>query len=342
MSREPGDVEPYSSETNANTHAPWVSDNPLKVDLTGLRDYAKDMLNQQLDLGSRSAHLTHLYNMPIEAWQGMVLGEAAFLRAQMLGNAAELSAYLGNLGQTLFNIGSAAQTVADIYGSGDAMGAAELSDVLFAFGDKNVPRPDGLPKNVGQTYEEALMADDKKVAPAPETSAEWGKATTTVQSPYQTTQISQNVTTGQTREVVTMNVPGSGVSVVTTTIYDSKHEVVSTSSTRTSTSYDYNSNTQVKVVESGGSKTTTTTTYDGKGEVAHEDSKSTTTVDGKPESTGHREVTVDPATGVRTETTYNAKGEVTDQVVIGKETEGQLGVEKPISQQYDPTMNGSL
>src|SRR5258708_7545572 len=142
------------------------------------------MLNQQLDLGSRSAHLTHLFQMPVEAWQGMVLGEAAFLRSQMLANASELSAYLGNLGQTLFNIGSAAQTVADIYGSGDATGAAELSDVLFAFGDKSVPRPAGLPKNVGQTYDEALMANDAKVAPAPETSAEWGPAFTTVSSPY--------------------------------------------------------------------------------------------------------------------------------------------------------------
>ena len=340
MTGKDGPVEPYSTETAANTHAPWVSDDPLKVDVTGLRDYAKDMLDQQLDLASRSAHLTHLAKMPHDAWQGSVLGEAAFIRAQLMGNAAELTSYLSNLSQTLFNIGSAAQTIADIYGSSDAISATELSDVLFAFGDKHVPRPAGLPSNVGQTYEEALAAGSKEVPPAQEGSAEWGTPTTT-SSPYQTTQTSFNATTGQTREVVTTSVPGSGMTVVTTTVYNRSHQVVSTSSTRTSTHYDVDTNQQVKVVETGPSTTTTTTTYDD-GKVTHEDSRSTTTVDGKSESTGHREVKIDPVTGARTETTYNAKGEITDQVVIGAETDGQLGVEKPISEQYDPTLNGGL
>ena len=179
-------------------------------------------------------------------------------------------------------------------------------------------------------------------APPPESSAEWGKPTTTVQPPYQTTQTSYNAVTGQTREVVTMSIPGSGATVVTTTVYTNKHEVVSTASTRTSTSYDARTNTSVKVVESGGSTTTTTTRYDSRGELASETSQSTTTVDGRTGSTGHREVTIDPVTGVRTETTYNADGEVVDQVIIGEETEGQPGVETPINKQYDPTLNGTL
>jgi len=333
--------DPYTSETQANTHAPWLTDHPLKVDVTGLRDYAKDMLDQQLDLASRSAHLTHVFDLPVQAWNGMVLGEAAFLRAQMLGNAAELSAYLGNLGQTLYNIGAAAQTVADIYGTADAIGAADLNDVLFAFGDPTAPRPGSLPKNIGQTYDEALLADDQKVAPAPASSADWGPATITYQSEFQSTQTSFDKVTGQTREVVTFNVPGGGT-VVTTTIYSDKHEVISTNSTRTTTSYDIRTNTEVDVVDSDGSTTTTTTTYDSSHEVVHEDSSTTTTVDGKTETTGHREVTVDPKTGVRTETTYNAKGEVIDRVVLGPETKGEPGVQTPINKPYDPTQNGAL
>lgn len=342
MGHEPGTPAPYAAETNANTHAPWAGGDPLKVDVTGLRDYAKDMLSQQLDLASRSMHLKELFSMPVEAWDGMVLGEAAFLRAQLLGNASELSAYLGNLGQALYNVGSAAQTIADIYGTGDAIGAADMNDVLFAFGDKAVPRPDGLPKGIGQTYEEALRSGGPGVTPAGETSAEWGPATTTTDSPYQTTLTSQNAVTGQTREVVTTNIPGSGVTLVTTTVYNSKGDVVSTSSTRTSTTYSPDTNTQVKTVQNGNTTTTTTTTYDDKGELAGEKAQTSTTVDGKTEAGGRREVTIDPETGARTETTYNAKGDVTDRLVIGAETDGERGVTKPINQQYDPTMNGGL
>jgi hypothetical protein len=334
MGHEPGEAAPYSSETYANTHAPWVSGDPLKVDVAGLRDYAKDMLDQQLDLAGRTAHLKELFSMPVEAWNGMVLGEASFLRAQLLGNASELSAYLGNLGQTLFNVGSAAQTIADIYGNGDAIGAADLNDVLFAFGDKNVPRPSGLPEGIGQTYDEALRSGAAGVTPPAETSAEWGPATTTVMSPYQTTMTAKNPVTGQTREVVTMNIPGTGTTVVTTTIYNSKGDVVSTSSTRTTTTYDSTTNQQVKVVESGNTRSTTTTTYDDEGEVARETAETS--------GGGRREVTVDPETGARTETTYNAKGEVIDRLVIGAETKGQPGVQKPLINQYDPYLNGSL
>ncbi|MBO3737755.1 hypothetical protein [Actinoplanes flavus] len=334
MGHEPGETAPYSSETYANTHTPWVSGDPLKVDVEGLRDYAKDMLDQRFDLAGRAAHLKELFSMPVEAWNGMVLGEAAFLRSQLLGNASELSAYLGNLGETLFNVGSAAQTIADIYGNGDAIGAADLNDVLFAFGDKNVPRPAGLPKGIGQTYEEALRAGTAGVTPPTETSAEWGPATSTVQSPYQSTLTSENVVTGQTREVVTTTIPGTGTTVVTTTVYNSKGGVVSTSSTRTTTSYDATRNQQVKVVTSGDTTTTTTTTYDGKGEMTGETAQTSTG--------GRREVTIDPETGARTETTYNAKGDVTDRIVIGAETEGQPGVQKPLNEKYDPYLNGSL
>ncbi|MFC4145226.1 hypothetical protein ACFO0M_03055 [Micromonospora mangrovi] len=334
---------PYSSQTTANTHAPWIEGGtPLEVDLSGLRDYAKHMADQQRDLMSRTVHLSHLFKMPNEAYNGEVLGEAAFLRSQLQSNASELSAYLSNLGQTLFNIGSAAQTIADIYGSGDATGAAELSDVLFAFGDKSVPRPDGLPPYVGQTYQEALAANAAKAAPPPETSAEWKTPEQTSTSPYQTTLTAQGPN-GMVRETVTTNVPGSGVTLVTTTIYDSKGKVVSTTSSRTTTTYDYATNSQVQTVESGDTATTTTTRYGSDGAVVNEESRSSTATNGHETPTGRREVTVDPSTGERVETTYvvrDGREVVSDRVVIGRATEGETGYQEPIANQYDPIMKG--
>ncbi|MCI4065030.1 hypothetical protein MRQ36_21680 [Micromonospora sp. R77] len=334
-----GDNGPYSSQTAANTHAPWVEGGtPLDVDLAGLRDYAKHMADQQRDLMSRTTHLSHLFKMPGEAYNGEVLGEAAYLRSQLQANASELSAYLNNLGQTLFNIGSAAQTIADIYGSGDATGAADLADVLFAFGDKSVPRPDGLPPYLGQTYQEALLANAAKTAPPPETSAEWQKPEQTSTSPYQTTLTSKGPN-GLVRETVTTNVPGSGVSIVTTTIYDSKGKVVNTTTSRTTTTYDYATNSQVQTVESGNSTTRTTTQYGKDGSIVNSESASTTSTNGHETPTGRRVVTVDPQTGERVETTYvvrDGKEVVSDRVVIGRATKGETGYEEPIANKYDP------
>jgi hypothetical protein len=339
-----GDNGPYSSQTTANTSAPWVEGGkPLEVDLTGLRDYAKHMADQQRDLMGRTVHLSHLFKMPNEAYDGEVLGEAAYLRSQLQANASELSAYLNNLGQTLFNIGSAAQTVADIYGSGDALGAADLSDVLFAFGDKSVPRPDGLPPYVGQTYQEALLANAAKAAPPPETSAEWKTPVQTSSSPYQTT-VTADGPNGMKRETVTTSVPGSGLTVVTTTIYDSKGKVVSTNTSRTTTTYDYATRSQVQTVESGSGTTTTTTRYGSDGTVVNEESRSSTSTNGHETPTGRREVTVDPQTGERVETTYvvrDGKEVVSDRVVIGPATEGETGYDTPIANKYDPTLQGN-
>ncbi|WP_229071611.1 hypothetical protein [Actinoplanes sp. DH11] len=333
---------PYAGETARNTDAAWIDANPLKVDVAGLRDYAKDMLDQQRDLNGRKAHLTELMSGPSQAWEGLVLGEAAFLRSQMAGNAAELMTYLDNLGQALFNIGSAAQTIADIYGTSDAAGAADLNDVLFAFGDKSVPRPAGLPPHVGQTYDEAVRAAAAQAGPAATENAAWGPATTTSSSPYAITTVATQPTTGDKRETVTINIPGGGT-VVTTTIFNAKGEVVSKNSTRTTTTYDSATNTQVKTVVSGNSTTTTTTRYNDEGELAGERTESATTAeDGTTTPTGSRETTFDQNTGTRTDTTRNGKDEVTEQTFTGRATEGERGIPKPLSAQYDPTVNGAL
>ena len=340
--RDPLDENPYADQTRQNTQAPWLgSGMPVDVVLDGLREYAKHMLDQQMDLASRSGHLTHLHQMPHQAWEGKVLGEASFIRAQLAGNASELSTYLTHLGRTLFNVGCSAQTVADIYNSADGTSAAELSDIAFAFGDKSVPRPAGLPPGIGQTYSEALMAGDPSVA-TPAASAEWKAPEETVVSPYQSALVSEGPN-GQTREIVTTNVPGSGLTVVTTTVYGRDGQVLSSTSTRTMTTYDSERNVSTQRVESssGGRPTgssTVTTTY-ANGQVVGERTENFGP-DGKP--TGGRTETTNRETGEQVETTtgVDEKGQpkVTDRVVVGAETEGGTAAAPPIATEYDPAL----
>ncbi|MEV6345999.1 hypothetical protein [Actinoplanes sp. NPDC051851] len=155
--------EPFANETGANTAA-WPGDGPaVEADLDGMRGYAGLMRGAQRDLAGRGTHLSDLHDLPVTAWEGDVLGEAAVLRDRITANASEFTTYLDNLGRSLLNIGCAAQTIADMYESGDAAAAASLTDVLFAYGDTSVPRPDGLPAGVGRTYLEALAEGDTRV-----------------------------------------------------------------------------------------------------------------------------------------------------------------------------------
>jgi len=349
LDRDPADFNPYANQTAANTDAPWVGDGtPVDVDLEGLREYAKHMADQQRDLMGRSMHLNHLFQMPVEAWDGAVLGEAAFVRSQLTANAKELSSYLQQLGQAMMNIGSAAQTVADSYQSADGTSAASLNAVLFAYGDKSVPRPPGLRSDVGQTYSEAVSAA-ASTTPIAEDSPDWGPSTETVVSPYQTarTSVAPN---GQVREVVTTSVPGSNLTVVTTTVYGSGGKVLSSSSTRTTSSYDTATNTQRTTVESSRNgtrtgSTQTTTTYSG-ADVSRQET--VTYVAGK-DGADHRTTTQTETVGsdgVRTETTKRpgkdgAPDEVTDRVVVGPETEGRTSPQDPIARAYDPLAPGN-
>ncbi|GAA4599518.1 hypothetical protein BJY16_003106 [Actinoplanes octamycinicus] len=272
-----GETNPYPKETYENTHAPWLSETtPVDVDLDGLREYADLMGKQQTELNHETSHIAHLHDTPSKAWTNQVLGEAAAIRQQLQNNASELSAYLSQLGQSFFNIGSAAQTIADIYADGDATSAASMNDVLFAFGDKSVPRPDGLPKEIGQTYIEAMVEQSaKNPAGTPgATSPEWTNPTVTTMSPYQQLTTSKGPN-GQRMEKVVTSVPGSGVTIETTTIYNAKNEVLSTQSVRTVTSYNDKTHTLDKQVESSTNGTVTghsktSTTYDNTGKVTAE------------------------------------------------------------------------
>jgi hypothetical protein len=281
--------------------------------------------------------------MPQDAWTGATLGEASFVRSQMLANASEFSSYVRVLGQTLMNIGSAAQTVADIYNSADGLSAASLNDVLFAFGDPNASRPKGLPKQIGQTYDQAV-ADAAAKSGTPADSPLWQEPTERTISPYQKEAVSVGPN-GETRVVTTSTPPGSGT-IVTTVVYAADGKVLSSTSSRTSYSYDYSTRTGTQTVQSySGDKLTgtsvTRTTTDTSGNLTNQ---TTTNSDGKGNTTGSRTETVNQETGEQTETTtsVNEKHESheTDRVTIGKETAGQQTVEKPIDSQYQPGYQG--
>ncbi|AEV82478.1 hypothetical protein ACWT_1460 [Actinoplanes sp. SE50] len=247
-----GDDNLYPDTTKQNTHQPWLDEHtPVDVNLDGLREYAKLMGKQQTQLQDDLGRLTHLYDSPFKAWDGHVLGEAANIRQQLTNNAGELQAYMGYLAQAFYNIGSAAQTIADIYSDGDATGAASLNDVLFAFGDKSIPRPHGLPRNIGRTYLDAVTEQAKSdpVAIPGETSPEWGNPTVTTLSPYQSKEVSVGPG-GQHMEKVITSVPGSGVTIETVTIFNAKGQQLSTKSTRTTTSFDASTHSIVTSTES--------------------------------------------------------------------------------------------
>jgi uncharacterized protein YukE len=349
--RDPLDENPYASQTVVNTDAPWVGDGtPVDVDLDGLREFGQHMVTQQRDLLGRSMHLKHLTDMPSQAWNGAVLGEAAYVSSQLSANARELTNYLLNLARTLENIGSAAKTVADSYQSADGTSAASLNAVLFAFGDKSVPRPAGLPPGIGQTYAEALMAEGRTTEPlASAGSPDFGPSTETVISPYQTMQTSYS-TDGQVMERVTTSVPGSGLTVVTTTVYGPDGKVASTKTERITSSYDAATNTQTTRTETttngarSGASETRTTYRDG--EVAREETTTYSTgADGREQEGTTRTETVG-TDGVRTETTTRPGQDgqpdvVTDHVVIGPETDGHRTAPEPIALDYDPFARGN-
>ncbi|BCY06435.1 hypothetical protein [Actinoplanes sp. L3-i22] len=343
----PGETNPFPTETKTNADAPWLDGGPpLKVKPKGLRAYAKHMVDQELDMGTRRGHLSHLTTTPNDGWTGDVLGEAAAVRSTVTNNALEFFAYLEKLGTTLHNVGMAAQTVADSYEANDAMSAASMNSVLFAFGE-NVPRPAGLPRNIGQTYWEQQA--NAKGEPLGADSGLWVDGDTKQMGPYQTIQTSTGPN-GERREVVTTNIPGGGTTV-TTTVYNAKNKIVTQSSNRTTVTYDSRTNTQVTTSSSYDAKgkltgsTKESTTYTATGDVSsrvndtNDDTgaltnRRTTTVDAKTETTTEKSEKVvlndkdHPKAGTHLETT--------DLVATGKQTQGQVGVTETIASEYDP------
>jgi hypothetical protein len=330
-----GADNPYTEQTAKNTGAPWLGGGPaVDVDLDGLREYAALMTNQQVDIASRASYLGPLSQGPGQAFTGEVLGEADAVRARLVANAGELNVYLQKLAESVGNIGSAARTVADSYSSSDATSAASLNDVLFAYGDKSVPRPEGLPAGVGRTYLEAQV--DAGSAPPPANSADWRITSTTPISAYQTLETATGPG-GERREVMTFTPPGGAVTT-TTTVFGANGEVSSAVTTRTSTRIT--GNTEVTVAEQFGadgrqtSTTETRTRYDS-GQVVD---RSTEVRDAGGETVQRTVETTDAATREQVTVTSerNEKGDIVEKnrVVTGIATTGRDFAGPPIADKY--------
>lgn len=340
--RDDGDspiYNPYEKQTVQNENAPGAYEgSAVDVNLAGLQQYAKRMSDSRDDLSASLGQLAHLSMIPGNAWGSSTLGEAAFVRSQVLANASELTQYVSVLGQTLFNVGSAAQTIADIYDSTDGRSAASLADVLFAFADPHAERPAGLPKSIGQTYEEALRAQSDKTAP-PADSTLWQPPEETHVGPYETVQTSL-ANTGEKREIITMATPYGGPITTTTKLYNAKGNLISSTSVQTSTSYDASTGvSSTKEQYYTGEKLTATkvtgTTRGADGQVT---SEVVTNSDANGKATGGSTLTVDAngqQTRVSTSVDAEGKSKVTDKMVVGAATEGSAGMPTPLSAKYE-------
>ncbi|MFC0529914.1 hypothetical protein [Phytohabitans kaempferiae] len=155
-----GEENPYQSATNFNTRTDWLSDQkPVDLNLDGMGDFAQNMQTIHDNLRDELGYVHDLHSVPMKAWEGIVLGEASFVRTRMGDNAKELSHYLQRLSSALLNIGMAAQTIADTYGAADGFSAIELNTVRYAFAEPGAARPSGLsPLVTGETYEEKMAA----------------------------------------------------------------------------------------------------------------------------------------------------------------------------------------
>ncbi|MEU8241465.1 hypothetical protein AB0C07_24730 [Actinoplanes missouriensis] len=323
-----GTENPYPQQTSANTATPWLRGGPaVDVNLDGLREYARLLVSQQADIAARSGYLAPLSEMPAGAFNGDVLGEADAVRAGLQGNAAELGVYLSKLAESLGNVANAAQTIAESYRSGDAVSAASLNDVLFAFGDKSAPRPAGLPENLGVTYVEQQMAGTAgTTAPPPADSPLWRDGPVTPVSAYQTVQTSTGPN-GERREVSTVSVPG-GVTTATTTIVDRTGETVSASTTRTSHRVDGPIRTTTVETFGADGKLAATTETRSRYEGSTVTEQTTETVDAEGRTTSLTTEKVDPVTRESTTSTFQPDEsgllEETNRVSTGTRTSGPV------------------
>ncbi|MFC4064069.1 hypothetical protein [Actinoplanes subglobosus] len=314
---------PYAEQTATNTAAPWLAGGPaVDVDLDGLRDYATSLTNQQADIASRAAYLRPLGEIPGQAFSGEVLGEADAVRARLVANAGELTVYLQKLAESVGNIGSAARTVADSYGAGDAVGAASLNDILYAYGDPGAARPEGLPPGIGRTFQDQQSA--LAALPPAADSRDWTVTANTPLSAYQTMETATGPN-GERREVMSFTPPG-GATTVTTTIFGSNGETVSSVTTRTSTRVT--GGTEIVVQENFGADgkptgtTESRTRFDGDRVV----DRSTEIRDGAGETVQRTVESTDPSTRERVQVVSerNEEGELVEKnrIVTGIATDG--------------------
>ena len=319
---------PYQEHTTANTSPTWLEvgkGEQIDLDLDGMGEFAKDMVKIQEYLNARLGNLDLLGELPKDAWEGNVLGEVSLISTNMFNNYKGFAQYSRYVATALNNVGMAAQTISDIYGSADGWSAASLGAVNWAFGDKQAPRPGNLPAFVGKTFWEHYNESVANGAP-PADSPEWinqdprnnpdGSVTALALGPN-----------GQRREITTLT--QGGVTLATTALYDSNGNLLTKTSQRTEV-------TRVGSVETTRTVSSDSTgrevgaqekelTYGAGGDVT-EEKHTTFGTDGKPTSTS---TTTTGADNSHTEVTRDADGKVTREVHVGSETEGTDLSEKP-------------
>lgn len=304
----------YQDQTAVNTSTGWMGERPeIDVDLAGMGDYAMSMVRIQWDLLGRLGYLADLAQLPMEAWGGNTINEARYIQGRVGENYRELTRYAQELSTALLHIGMAAQTIADAYGSSDGWSAASLDAVRYAFGDKSVPRPAGLPETVGETYLEQQR--ERAGEPIDPTSPAW-RSWDRVEDADGTVTQTATAANGQRIEIVTTTT--LGVTTTTTKVYSPDGQVLSTQRQRT-----------VEYADRFGVGSVTTTTGPDGTSTSHESvdygpdgSRTVTTVERAPDGaasvTEARTVTGDDGARITTTTTEGH----TTTVAVGAPTEG--------------------
>jgi hypothetical protein len=323
---------PYQEQTTANTSPTWLEvgkGEQIDVNLDGMAEFAKDMVKIQDYVNARLGHLDLLGELPKDAWQGNVLGEVGLISSHMFNNYKGFTQYSRYVAVALNNVGMAAQTISDIYGSADGWSGASLDAVNWAFGVKTAPRPGNLPAFIGKTFWERYNEAVAKGAP-PENAPDWVNKDPRTNADGSVTALAIGPD-GQRREITTLN--QGGVTTVTTVIYDAKGAVVTQHSERTETIRQGNSVTARTVFTDASGKQVgaqeKTTTYGAGGDVA-EEKHVTYGADGKPTGSTTTTTGTDKS---HTEVTRDADGKVTADVRIGAATEkADVSAQSPLQQ----------
>lgn len=242
--------------------------------------------------------------------------EAALANDLNTNAASQFKAFFTDLQKGLQYIASASQVVADIYSTSDAESSATLNDINFAFGDPGAKRPDGLPKYLGQTFQDYAMQHNT-TASGPEAAS----ADPSNPNPYGLAKVTHadgtgyNVTTytypdGSKLEV-SASPTGDGGIVNTTTIYGADGSVVTSQST---------SRSQYKTVQTDTHQET----------VLGKDGKPTTKT-----VTGTTTTVTDPKTGDQTITTESGGTKKVTHVSAPPPTSDPKPAQDPLQQQIN-------
>ncbi|WP_194904685.1 hypothetical protein [Catenulispora rubra] len=314
-----GTPNPYATQTTVNTQFGWGGGSqPLSVDIHGLGDYAVDMKNIA-DFEHDHMQMQLLMDGITKAWPaGPVLPEAMWACEQFEHNVEEFTQYLQNLYNAVYNIGFAAQSIADCYSGTDGWSAADVNAVDYAFGD-NVTRPAGWFAGDDKTWLQVQAANhqgDQGTAPpvwVSQTTTKSGNTTITVSTDK----------LGHTQTVkVTTNPDGSSVMVFTG--IDGK-------TTTTTSQVQTVGNTQTTVTRENGEITGSTTVVTADRRAPGGDGVlhvvTTTKLDSGGKEVGRTVVTTytgpeGPSTDIAT---YGADGTLLSEVATGAPTASAPG-----------------